>query len=59
MAGAGTGRALGDFQAFDPPLEGHPLGRTPGQRNGALVVLSGCRARTTMAWLPSYTRPGQ
>ena len=41
MAGAETGRALGDFQALDPPFEGHALGRAPGQGNGLLVVLPG------------------
>ena len=41
MAGAGTGHALGGFQALDPPLEGLTLGLAPGQRNGALIVLSG------------------
>ena len=41
MAAAGTGHALGNIQALDPPLEGHALGRAPGQRNGALIVLPG------------------
>jgi hypothetical protein len=73
MAGAGTGHALGDFQALDPPFEGHPLGRAPGQPEPAIIarpaiaaatpaIVSGRQPRMPgahpMAWLPSYIRPG-
>jgi hypothetical protein len=56
MAGAETGHALGDFQALDPPLEGHTLGRAPGQRNGAGVVLPG---RGVAAGPPFQVSPGR
>src|SRR5215831_3314517 len=56
MAGAETGHALGDSQALDPPLEGHALGRAPGQRNGAGVVLPG---RGVAAGPPFQVSPGR
>ena len=56
MAGAGTGHTLGDFQALDPPLEGHALGRAAGQRNGPGVVLPG---RGGAAGPPFQVSPGR
>ena len=56
MAGAETGHVLGDSHALDPPLEGHPLGRAPGQRNGAGVVLPG---RGVAAGPPFQVSPGR
>lgn len=46
MAGAGTGHALGDFQALDPPFEGHPLGRAPGQPESAIIARPAIAAAT-------------